>query len=417
MVEYGLLLWYIEQTLQFQPFFQLFLRILSCLPTPTLTYVRFVCKIKMGGDLRSLKESKPLIIKGKRFTVPIIQGGMGVGVSLHPLAKAVAQEGGIGIVSSACLDRIVSRRNNKKTSTYEAAYEEISLSKVKGGFIGINIMAALVRDYSDSVKGALDAGADVIISGAGLPLNLPAIQPPKDTALIPIVSSARALDIICKKWGKLGYRPDAVVLEGPLAGGHLGFRIDQVDLEANRLENLLPPVKDLAMECGDLPVIVAGGIYSHDDIVRFMEMGADGVQMGTRFLATEESSATETYKRAVVVATEADIVVAHRPGSPCGLPFRVIKQSPMYVSALKRLRSPRCDKGYVLLKDAEGNFSVCPAKESNENHFCICNGLLSSGGYNPEQEEALYTVGTNASRIERIISVKTLMHELTGSGA
>ena len=339
---------------------------------------------------------------------------MGVGVSLYPLAKAVAREGGLGIISSACIDRLVSKRTGKKVNTYEAAYEEISLSKIKDGFVGINIMMALGRDYNNSVKGALDAGADAIISGAGLPLGLPAIQPPKDTALIPIVSSARALDIICKKWEKLGYRPDAVVLEGPLAGGHLGFRIDQVDLEANRLENLFPPVKDMAVKCGDFPVIVAGGIYTHEDIVSYMAMGADGVQMGTRFLATEESSASEAYKQAVVGAKEADIVVAHRPGSPCGLPFRVIKQSPMYQSSLKRLRTPKCDKGYVLLKDSAGNFTICPAKEDNENYFCICNGLLSSGGYNPDKEEPLYTVGTNAARVDRIVSVHTLMQELKG---
>jgi len=346
--------------------------------------------------------------------VPIIQGGMGVGVSLHPLAKAVAGEGGLGIVSSACIDRLVSKRTGKKKNTYESCFEEVSLSKIKNGFVGINIMAALARDFNDSVKGALDAGADAIISGAGLPLNLPAIQPPKDTALIPIVSSARALDIICKKWEKLGYRPDAVVLEGPLAGGHLGFRIDQVDLESNKLENLLPPVKEMAMKFGNIPVIVAGGIYTHEDIVRYMVMGADGVQMGTRFLATVESSATDAYKQAVVMAKDEDIVVAHRPGSPCGLPFRVIKQSPMYASSLKRLRKPKCDKGYVLMKDAEGKYTVCPAKEDNENFFCICNGLLSSGGYNTDQEEALYTVGSNASRVNKILSVKALMDELTG---
>jgi nitronate monooxygenase len=276
-------------------------------------------------------------------------------------------------------------------------------------------MGALARDFNDSVKGALDAGADAIISGAGLPLGLPAIQPPGDTALIPIVSSARALDIICKKWEKLGYRPDAVVLEGPLAGGHLGFRIDQVELESNRLENLLPPVKDMAKKFGDFPVIVAGGIYTHDDIMRFMNMGADGVQMGTRFLSTEESSATAAYKAAVVLAKEEDIVVAHRPGSPCGLPFRVIKQSPMYASSLQQLRKPKCDKGYVLMKDAEGKFTVCPAKEDNKDYFCICNGLLSSGGYNPAEEEALYTVGSNAFRVDKIVSVKTLMQELTGA--
>ncbi len=355
-----------------------------------------------------------LIIKGEKIEVPIIQGGMGVGVSLHPLASAVAREGGLGIVSSACLDRLVSKRTGKKFNTYEAAYEEVSLAKAAGGFAGINIMVALVRDYEDSVKGALDAGADVIISGAGLPLNLPAIQPPKDTALVPIVSSARALEIICKKWERLGYRPDAVVLEGPLAGGHLGFKIDQIYFESNKLENLLPPVKDMAIKYGNFPVIVAGGIYEHNDIVRFLRMGADGIQMGTRFLATEESSATQEYKQAVVNAKDEDILVAEKPGSPCGLPFRIIKQSPMYVSALKRLRKPKCDKGYVLLKDAEGKFTRCPAKEYNENYFCICNGLLSSAGYNPDKEEPLYTVGTNASRVERIVTVKTLMDELAG---
>lgn len=341
---------------------------------------------------------------------------MGVGVSLHPLAKAVAQEGGLGIVSSACLDRLVSRRTGKKVNTYEAAYEEVSLAKADKGYAGINIMGALARDYNDSVKGALDAGADAIISGAGLPLNLPAIQKPKDTALIPIVSSARALEIICRKWEKLSYRPDAVVLEGPLAGGHLGFRIDQVDLESNRLENLLPPVKDMAMKFGDFPVIVAGGIYTHDDILRFMNQGADGVQMGTRFLATDESTASDAYKQAVLLSTEADIVVADRPGSPCGLPFRVIKQSPMYLSSLAQRRTPKCDKGYVLMKDADGKFTVCPAKQDNRDYFCICNGLLSSAGYNPAEEEALYTVGTNAARVDNIVPVKTLMEELTGMG-
>ena len=359
-----------------------------------------------------MERLRRLIIKGKEIRVPIVQGGMGVGVSLHPLAKAVTEEGGLGIVSSAGLDRVVSKRTGKRKNIYESVYEEISLSKVKGGFVGINIMVALGRDYNASVKGAIDAGADAIISGAGLPLNLPDIQPPKDTALIPIISSARALDIICKKWERFGYRPDAVVLEGPLAGGHLGFKIDQIDLESNKLENLLPPVKDLAIKFGDIPVIVAGGIYTHADIVRFMNMGADGVQMATRFLATNESSATEEYKQAVVLAKKEDIVV--RLGSPCCLPFRVIKQSPMYVSLLEQKRTPKCDKGYVLTKDADGQYTVCPAKTDNKNYFCVCNGLLSSAGYNPYEEEPLYTVGTNAARVNKIVSVKALMNELSG---
>jgi nitronate monooxygenase len=354
-----------------------------------------------------------LKIKGKTIKIPIIQGGMGVGISLSPLAGTVAQEGGIGIVSSAALDRLVTKRTGKPHTTYEAAYEEISLSKAKGGAAGINIMVALGRDYDDSVKGAIDAGADVIISGGGLPLGLPGVKKPGDTALIPIVSSARALELICKKWERLGYRPDAVVLEGPLAGGHLGFKFDDIALESNKLENLFPPVKEVSLRHGGFPVIVAGGIYTHNDIVQFLRMGADGVQMGTRFLVTEESSATPAYKQAVIDATKEDILVAHKPGSPCGLPFMVLKTSPMFRSALERKRKPQCDKGYVLTRNGDGKYTRCVAKDDNETSFCICNGLLSSAGYNPQAEEPLYTVGVNGYRVDRILSAKELLDELT----
>ncbi len=357
-----------------------------------------------------MKKLPKLIIKGKVIESPIVQGGMGVGVSLHPLSLAVAKEGGLGIISSAGLDRLVSKRTGKKHNTYEAVRKEVELSKASGEFSGINIMVALA-DFEDSVKAAIDAGTDAIISGAGLPLNLPAIQNPKDTALIPIVSSARALNLICKKWERLGYRPDAVVLEGPLAGGHLGFRLDEIEQRENALENLFPPVKDIAKKYGDFPVIVAGGIFSHEDIIRFIEMGADGVQMGTRFLATEESSATAEYKQAVIDAKKEDIIIAEKPASPCGLPFRVIRQSPM----LNFERKLKCDKGYVLRKDEKGKYTICPAKDDNCNFFCICNGLLSSAGYNSKVEKPLYTVGTNAYRIDKIVSVKELMKELKGN--
>jgi len=356
-----------------------------------------------------------LVVRGRSLPLPIVQGGMGVGVSLAPLAGAVAREGGVGVISSACIDRLVSKRAGRRVGTYDAMYEEVALAKAGGGCVGVNIMVALQRDYEASVRGALDAGADMIISGAGLPLGLPAIQAPGETALVPIVSSARALELICRKWERLGARPDAVVLEGPLAGGHLGFRMDQIDLPENLLENLLPPVKEMAGKYGDFPVIVAGGIYTNEDIRRFLALGADGVQMGTRFLATEESGATGAYKEAVVRAGVEDIVVADDPGSPCGLPFRVIRESPMYRTALTRGRAPKCDKGYVLLKDAAGKFTRCAAKESNEHDFCICNGLLSSAGYNAEVEEPLYTVGTNAARVDRILPVRELMAELGGA--
>jgi nitronate monooxygenase len=369
----------------------------------------------LGKSMMSFEQTLPsLSIKGKTMKVPVVQGGMGVGVSLAPLAGAVAREGGLGIISSACLNRLLSKRNGRKYSTYEAVYEEISLAKANGGLAGINIMVAIAGDYQDSVRGAIDAGADAIISGAGLPLTLPAIRNGGDTALVPIVSSARALDLICRKWERYSCRPDAVVLEGPLAGGHLGFRIDQLALESNRLENLLPPVKEVSIKHGGFPVIVAGGIYTHEDIVRFLRMGADGVQIGTRFLATLESSASNAYKQAVIDAGKDDIVVAQNPGSPCGLPFVVLRKSPMFQSALDRRRKPCCNKGYVLARDQAGSFSECAAQHNDGGSFCICNGLLSSAGYNPDTEEALYTVGANGYRVNRIMTVKELMDELSG---
>jgi nitronate monooxygenase len=310
---------------------------------------------------------------------------------------------------------MVSRRVGHGVGTYEAVRLEVEAAKAQGGFAGINIMVALQRDFEASVRGALDAGADAIVSGAGLPLSLPAIQPAGDTALIPIVSSARALDIICRRWERDLYRPDAVVLEGPLAGGHLGFRADQVDLEENALERLLPPVKEVAMAHGDFPVIVAGGIYSHEDIRRFLRLGADGVQMGTRFLATEESGASAAYKRAVVRARPEDMLVASAPGSPCGLPFRVLRESPMYRTALVGGRPASCAKGYVLLKDAAGRFTSCAAKEDNERFFCICEGLFSAAGDDAAEEEPLYTAGTTAARVDRILSTSELMAELAGA--
>jgi len=369
---------------------------------------------KKAASLITIPPLPSLTIKGMRISLPIIQGGMGVGVSLYPLACAVAVAGGLGLISSACLNRMVSERIGHKVDTSEAVRHEVVAAKAGGGYAGINIMVALQRDYETSVRAAIEAGADAIVSGAGLPLSLPAIMPPRDTALIPIVSSARALDLICRRWERQHYRPDAVVLEGPLAGGHLGFRADQVDLAENTLERLLPPVKQVAVAHGDFPLIVAGGIYTHEDIRRFLALGADGVQMGTRFLATHESSASEAYKEAVLRARPEDILVANDPGSPCGLPFRVLQESPMYQSALARRRTPKCDKGYVLLKDADGRFTRCPAKEDNEHSFCICNGLLSATGYNSGREEPLYTAGTSAARVDRIVSVGDLMADLAG---
>jgi nitronate monooxygenase len=219
-----------------------------------------------------------LIIKNFSLENCIFQGGMGAGVSLHPLAGAVSKEGGLGTVSSVGLKVIVSLRDGKNVDTYTAVRIEIEKAKElsNGGPIAINVMCALVGSYEDTIRASIDAKVSAIISGAGLPLRLPGIQSPGHTALIPIISSARALEIIVKRWERVHYRPDAVVLEGPLAGGHLGFKMNEVENPEFALEKILPSVLEVAHKHGDFPVIVAGGIYTHEDIVKFLTMGAKG---------------------------------------------------------------------------------------------------------------------------------------------
>lgn len=359
-----------------------------------------------------------LTVKNFSIDYPIFQGGMGVGVSLSPLAGGVSKERGLGIVSSAGLRTIVSSQQKKSVDTYTAVRIELERAKSlsEGRPVGINVMCALVGDYEDTIRASIDANIDAIITGAGLPLGLPSIKPPGHTALIPIVSSARALEIIVKRWERVGYQPDAVVLEGPLAGGHLGFKMSEVDDPEFALEKLLPQVLEVSSKHGNFPIIVAGGVYTHGDIVRFLMMGASGVQIGTRFLATHESSASDAYKQAVVAAGIDDLtVVAYpdsTPASPCGLPFRILKSSPMYTEG----REPKCNLGYVLQKGPDQKCSVCQAMPKSPNcksFLCICNGLMASAGYAPT-EPPLYTVGTNAYRVNKILSVAELMEELRG---
>ena len=357
-----------------------------------------------------------LAIKNFSLDICIIQGGMGVGVSLHPLAGTVSKAGGLGTISSAGLRTIVSERDLKVVDTYTAVRIEIEKAQAvsNGQPIAINVMCALVGDYEATIRASIDAGVSAIISGAGLPLGLPSIQKPGNTALVPIVSSARALEIILKRWERVGYRPDAVVLEGPMAGGHLGFKMSEIDNPDFMLEKILLPVLDVANKHGNFPVIVAGGIYTHDDIVKFLAMGASGVQMGTRFLATNESSATPEYKQAVINAGTDDITVVGYPdvvpASPCGLPFRLLAVSPMYRDG----HEIKCNRGYVLQRGSDGNLSSCQAMPESpkcRSFLCICNGLFASAGMAPE-EPPLYTVGTNAYRVNAILSVDNLMREL-----
>lgn len=369
-------------------------------------------------EMKTLPEMKIKLRNGNYLTLktPVIQGGMGIGLSSYTLAGAVAKEGGMGVLSSAALDRIVTRRHGKKFNARQAAAQDVIDAKKlgDGGVVGMNIMVALFNQYEDSVLGSMDGGVDAIISGAGLPMALPEIAAThprvNDVALIPIVSSGRAMEIICKRWSRSQRLPDAVVVEGPLAGGHIAWRKEEEALAPeNKLENLLAEVLEVAKNYGNIPVVAAGGVYTHEDIKKYLDMGCAGVQMGTRFLATYESGANQEYKQMLVECKEEDIELATKPGSPCGMIFRVLKNAPFYQEALQRARAPKCDKGYLL------NKGHCPSKYENEKTFCICNGLLSSINLNGPQEKNLYTVGQNAHRIDRIMSVHELMCELNGN--
>jgi len=379
---------------------------------------------------------KSFRIKGKDPCYPIVQGGMGVGISLYELAAAVGSEGCVGTVSSAGLHRMTPRRLCAKSMTpVEAAAREIADTKAVAGTAAINIMVALQDTYEASVQGAIEGGVDVIISGAGLPMSLPTLAAKyagtrdHEVALIPIISSARALELLCRRWAKQGYRPDAVVLEGPKAGGHLGWNYKQMneagdnfERDYDLLEVLLDPVLDVAAkyanDAGPIPVIVAGGIYTHGDIVEALRRGAAAVQMGTRFAATTESGGTELFKRNLVEAKQDDIRVADGSwGSPCGLPFRYVATSPL----------------------------AGKARDPDKTNFCICTSLMAAAGLDdterlgvrgglakncPEEllrrgdkqcaangcadYSAIVTCGTEAHRIERIMPARELIHELLG---
>ncbi len=354
----------------------------------------------------------PLVIKGKKLSIRLFQGGMGVGVSRWRLAAAVAREGGVGVISTAGLDRLVSRDIGRKVNTYEAVFWEVSKAKSESnnGLIGVNVMDFLKQDRDQAIIAAIDAGADFVICGAGLPLNLPAIKNPGNTALIPIISSERALKIIFESWKKYGYCLDAVIVEGPLAGGHLGFKFEELNNPENKLENLIVLIKAFAIKNGDFPVIAAGGIFNYGDAKNIIDLGADGVQIGSRYLATVESHAPEKYKQAIVNCQAGDIIVTKN--SPCGFPFRVIKQSPMYQELLKGNSHNVCDKGYLLQKDENGNYVNCRAKKYPKDYFDICNGLLNAYGYSGGPE--LWTAGDRAIEITEISTVKKVTNSIIG---
>lgn len=356
--------------------------------------------------------SSGLIIRGRTLRTSIVQGGMGVGVSGIELVVEVNKQGGLGTLSSAFMDRVYYLETGKRISQREAAEYYVRRAKEKsGGYAGINIMVAL-SGFEESMLGAIKGGVDFIAMGAGLPLNAPEIAGNADVALIPIVSSGRALRLVCQRWYQRYKRlPDAAILEGPLAGGHLGFKPKELSDPKHSLENIFPDVLEVAKEYGEFPIIVAGGLYTYDDILFWSEKGARGFQFGTRFLATKESGASEATKEKIVACSGKDIVIAHNDfglrQSPAGYPFRVLANSP---GMIYRPIRPRCE-GCPILREKNGK-NFCPALADPQNVFCIGAGLLAAIGYG-ESSDSIITVGANAFRVKEILTVEQVFKELT----
>jgi len=349
-------------------------------------------------------EMRELNIGGLKIPVPIIQGGMGVGISLSGLAAAVANEGGVGVISAAGLGLV----HNNPTLDYlqaniEGLKKEIRRAKEKTkGVIGVNIMVAM-SNFADLVRTAITEKADLIFSGAGLPLDLPSyITPGSITKLVPIVSSGRAARIICDKWNALyNYLPDAVVVEGPKAGGHLGFKKDMLEDPHNDLETLTAQVAEEVSKFEvkynkEIPVIAAGGIYSGEDIYNIMQKGARAVQIGSRFVTTEECDASPEFKQEYINANENDIGIIQ---SPVGMPGRAVLNN--FIDKVNHgLKMPvKCP------------FHCIKTCDVNSSPYCIIAALYNA--YKGKLKNGYAFAGSNAYKATAITTVKEIFKELT----
>jgi len=338
---------------------------------------------------------------------PIIQGGMSVGISLSGLAAAVANEGGIGVIGTAGIGMFEPdfKEHFREANTRALKKEIQKARQLTSGIIGVNVLVALT-DFADLVLAAVDENIDLVFCGAGLPLLNPGLFPEnrlKEVVkkIVPIVSSGRAARIICQSWLK-NYNciPEAMVVEGPMAGGHLGFKKDQIDNPEYSLERIFPEVIN-AMEPYEqqinkkIPVIAAGGIYSGEDIAKYLRMGAEGVQMATRFVATHECDASDSFKNAYINCKKEDLVIID---SPVGMPGRAIGNK-FLSSVLEGNEKPfKCP--WKCLKTCD--FRKVP--------YCISRALVEAKEGN--FEEGFAFAGTNAYRIDRIYPVKELISEL-----
>ena len=336
--------------------------------------------------------------------IPIIQGGMGVGISLSGLASAVANEGGIGVISAVGLGALKGKIS--KETDIEALREEIQKSKIlTDGILGLNIMVALTN-FDDLVTTALEEKIDILFFGAGLPLKMPAMMDrdfmqETKTKFAVIVSSVRAVNVIFKTWArKFSSVPDAVVVEGPKAGGHLGFSIEQIEDEDYQLENLVPEIKEAIAPWSkkfnkEIPLIAGGGIYTGGDIYDIMKLGADAVQMGTRFVTTNECDASDEFKQSYIDATKDDITIIK---SPVGLPGRALKNS--FLELVESGNKIPFSCPWKCLKTCDYHTSP----------YCIAAALLSAKLGNLKNGFAF--AGANAYLNDKIVSVHELIETL-----
>ncbi len=344
---------------------------------------------------------KPLYIGSLQIKLPIIQGGMGVGISLSGLASAVANEGGVGVISSAGLGLLYRQKpaDFLKDCIWGLKEELRKAREKSSGFIGVNIMSALTN-FSDMVHTAIQENVDFLFVGAGLPLDLPSyLVPGSKTKLVPIVSSSRAAKIICEKWKKnYDYLPDAMVVEGPKAGGHLGFKKEQIEDENFRLEKIVPEVVQVTEQYKDIksiPVIAAGGIYSGQDIYQFVKLGAAGVQMGTIFVTSEECDAPYEFKKTYIDSKQEDILIIQ---SPVGMPGRAIRNE--YINKIESGTEEPVSCPLHCIK-------TCDYQKSP---YCIMKALFNASRGNMKRGYAF--AGSNAYLAKKILSVKEIIATL-----
>lgn len=345
--------------------------------------------------------SKPLIIGDLVAKIPVIQGGMGVGVSLSSLAGAVAREGGIGVISTAQIGfRDTEFQKHPIECNLKAIGEEIKKARelAEGGVLGVNIMVATQR-YEEYVQAAVKAGIDLIISGAGLPMDLPKLVEGTKVKIAPIVSSVKALSVITGYWKKKYQKmPDMIVVEGPMAGGHLGFSKDEIEnltreVYDEEIQRILAYAKEIEGENEKLPVVIAGGIFERADMEHYLAMGASGVQMATRFVTTPECDAHESYKQAYLNAKKEDIVLVK---SPVGMPGRAIHNAFL----------DKVAEGERFMRGCRRCIKTCKPDTAP---YCITEALINA--VEGRLDEGLIFCGSNAYRLNKMEMVHQIMEE------